>query len=563
MKKKAFIKKIILGLACIGGFASCAIENDIPYPIIESAITGMTVEGQRSNPDNNIADAAIDNSKRTVTLYVNDSVDVRELKITQLRISNNAKLLADSAACVDYGHFPEAGFSSLDSIPVSSNTRMNFSKPVTFTLRTYQDYVWTVTVNQIIDRAIDVDGMTRYVLDEENAHIIIYVAPTTDLSNVQIKTLNLGGEYGETRPENGGNVTDIHDFSKGSQKFYARLNWEPAGQYKEWTVYVYQDTDEGASLSVFPMVSRAIINGSVTSGKTPVVEYKEQSASEWQTASDVITSGATFRAQLTGLRGSTTYSYRVSVDGVAGNESTFTTVQAIALENGSLENWREDKTDSGKNYYVPNATGVDFWGTGNLGAAPFIGNLTIPTNESVSGQAACLESKDAIIKIGAGNLFTGDFQMDPDTYIDGLLHFGRSFSSFPTGLRVWYKYTPTQMMRKTNTELPASLEPLVGRMDSCHIYIALSDKAEPYEIRTNAKNRQLFDKNDANIIAYGEYISGQSTSTYQQIDIPLTYRDYRTPRYIIIVCSASKYGDYYLGGVGSTLWLDEMELVYE
>lgn len=565
MKKKEFIKKIVLSLVCIVGFVSCAIENDIPYPIVEAAITGMTVEGQRSNPDNNIADAAIDNSKRTVTLYVNDSVDVRELKITQLRISNNAELLADSAACVDYEHFPDAGFSSLDSIAPSSNTRVNFSKPVNFTLRTYQDYVWTVTVNQVIDRTIDVDGMTRYVLSEENASVIIYVNPSvvTDLSNVQITTLNLGGEYGETRPENGGNVTDIHDFSKGSQKFYARLNWEPAGQYKEWTVYVYQDTDGGASSSVFPMVSRAIINGSVTSGKTPVIEYKEQSASEWLTASDVTTSGATFTAQLTGLNASTTYSYRVNVDGVAGNENTFTTVQAIALENGSLENWREDQTDSGKNYYVPNATGVDFWGTGNLGAAPFIGNLTIPTNESVSGQAARLESKDAIIKIGAGNLFTGDFQMDPDTYIDGLLHFGRSFSSFPTSLKVWYKYTSTEMTRKSTTQLPASLESLVGRMDSCHIYIALSDKSEPYEIRTNANNRQLFDKNDANIIAYGEFVSGQTTSTYQQIEIPLTYRAYRVPKYIIIVCAASKYGDYYLGGIGSTLWLDEMELVYE
>ena len=115
----------------------------------------------------------------------------------------------------------------------------------------------------------------------------------------------------------------------------------------------------------------------------------------------------------------------------------------------------------------------------------------------------------------------------------------------------------------STTQLPANLEAMIGRPDSCHIYIALSDKAEPYEIRTKATNRQLFDKNDANIIAYGEFISGNTNTSYTQIDIPLTYRDYRTPRYIIIVCSASKYGDYYLGGIGSTLWLDEMELVYE
>ena len=36
----------------------------------------------------------------------------------------------------------------------------------------------------------------------------------------------------------------------------------------------------------------------------------------------------------------------------------------------------------------------------------------------------------------------------------------------------------------------------------------------------------------------------------------------RAPKYIIVVASASKYGDYFIGGVGSTLWLDEMELIY-
>lgn len=563
MKHKDFIKKIVLGLACIGGFASCAIENDIPYPIVESAITSMTVEGQRSNPESNITDAVIDNSKRTVTLYVNDSVDVRELKITQLRVSNDAELLADSAACVDVEHFPDAGFSSVDSIPISSNTRMNFSKPVTFTLRTYQDYVWTVTVNQVIDRTIDVDGMTRYVLDEENARVIIYVNPSvvTDLSNVQINTLNLGGEYGETRPENGGNVTDIHDFSKGSQKFYARLNWEPKGIYTEWTVHVYQDTEGGSSSSnVFAMVSRAFISGSVTSGKTPVVEYKEQSASEWLTASDVTTSGATFTAQLTGLKGSTTYSYRVSVDGVAGNENTFITVQAVALENGSLENWSEGATVTGRPYVIPNAEGRDFWGTGNPGAAAFIDNLTTQTTESVSGSAARLESKDAIIKLGAGNLFTGDFALNG---IDGLLHFGRPFTSFPTALRLYYKYTSTEI-NEVYSQAPSYMQSFIGNPDTCHIYIALSDKSEPYVINTDPKSRQLFDKNDANIIAYGEFLSAQTTSSYQQIEIPLTYRaTNRTPKYIIIVCAASKWGDYYVGGVGSTLWLDEMELVYE
>lgn len=561
MKKKELIKKIVLGLACISGFASCAIENDIPYPIVEAAITGMTVEGQRGPEDNQSNSAAvINNAARTVTLYVNDSVDITNLKITQLQVSNNAELLADSAACADYGHFPQAGFSSLDSIPVSSNTRMDFSKPVNFTLRTYQDYVWTVTVNQIISRNVEVEGQFGdEIIDANNRNVIIYVTADTDLSNIQVKHLNLGGEYGEVTPD----PTTVHDFTY-AQTFHVRYNWEQEGH--DWTVYVYH-TEEGGETSgdVFAMASRAILNGSIQSGKTPVVEYRESSTSSWTEvpSDDVTVSGTSYTAILRGLSPSTAYRYRVSVDGVAGEESSFTTVAAIALENGSLDNWSTGAlSGSGNEYYIPNAEGSTFWGTGNSATAIYKTNVTYPTDDAYAGKAAVLASQSALgVKMAAGNLFAGDFERDG---LDGILKFGRPFTSFPTGLRFYYKYTPATMQTVGGiTQLPSDLEPLVGQPDSCHIYIALSDKSEPYEIRTASDDRQLFDKNDANIIAYGEFISSDVVTSYQQVDIQLTYRSYRTPKYLIIVCSASKYGDYYLAGNGSTLYLDELELLYE
>ena len=548
------IKKILYSIFALSFLASCAIENDIPYPQIVGSITAFEVEGQRGPEDNeDNAAAVIDANARTVTVYVNDSVDVRELKITRLALDpRDAALLVDSALCDDAEHFPFGHFASLDSIPVSSNTRVDFSNPVNFTVKTYQDYVWKVTVEQIIDRKVDVDGMTSCVIDPSTRNVIIYVGSDQDLSNITVKTLNLGGEFGEVTP----NPADVHDFTT-SQKFYARLNWEPEGQYSTWNVFVYHDEGGGSSTSnsdVFARVTSATLTGNIQSGKTPVVEYKEQSASDWQTVSDVSVSSTKFTANITGLSASTTYSYRVSVDGVAGAEKTFTTVAATPLENGSLENWYQD----GK-VAIPNVTGGDFWGTGNPGAANFLGaNLTESTNESVSGLAAKLESKWAAIKLGAGNLFTGDFSLDGT---HGILHFGRSFTSFPTALRLYYKYTSKAIDCIGDK---SGLEGLQGRPDSCHIYIALSDKSEPYEIRTRPSTRQLFDKNDRNIIAYGEFISGQTTSSYQQITIPLDYRaTNRTPKYIVIVCAASKYGDYYTGGAGSTLFIDEMELVYE
>jgi len=545
----------ILGILALtaGILTSCAIENDIPYPIIEASIESMTVEGQRGADQNTFTAATINKSARTVTLYVNDGVDLSRLQILSLKTTTGAELVVDDPnVCEDYSKFPTSGFASLDSIPLSSNTRVNFSQPVTFTLRTYQDYQWKVTVNQIIQRDIDVENMRSYVIDADTRTVIIYVDPTTDLTNLTVKKLNLGGEYGRVTPD----PTLQKDYSKPST-FNVSCSWEEYSY--EWTVYVYPDSNESGSGSAeaFAMTTRATVTGNVQSGKTPTVEYRKESETSWSSVppANVSTSGNTFSATLTGLSASTTYKYRISVDGSAGSEQTFTTAAATPLENGAMEEWSQD----GKQWN-PWAAGNDaFWGTGNPGAAAFIGNLTTPTDESVKGQAALLETKNAIIKLGAGNIFTGDFALDG---LNGLLHFGRPFSAFPTSLRLNYKYTSATIdMIGDNVGDLASLK---GQPDMFQIYIALSDKSEPYEIRNDPKNRQLFDPEDDGIIAYGEYTSSETVSTYKQLEIPLEYRaTNRTPKYIIVVASSSKYGDYYIGGVGSKLWLDEMELVYE
>lgn len=547
------IKKILYSIFALSFLASCAIENDIPYPQIVGSITAFEVEGQRSPEDNEGTTAAvIDANARTVTVYVNDSVDVRELKITRLALDpRDAALVVDSALCDDAEHFPFSHFASLDSIPVSSNTRVDFSNPVNMTVRTYQDYVWKVEVEQIIKRTVDVDRMNSVVLDANSRNVIIYVASDVDLSNVQINRLDLGGEFGDVRP----NPADVHDFTS-SQQFYAKLAWEET--WTSWNVFVYHsdgsgDDSSSSSGETFAMVTSATVSGTCTSGASVAIEYKEQSASDWQR---VVVSesnpSTTYSFQLTGLKGSTTYVYRPVIDGTTGAEKTFTTAAEQQLENGSFEQWSNDGDIA-----IPNAAGGTFWGTGNPGAASFIGNLTTQTNDAVSGTAARLESKWAVIKLGAGNLFTGDFTLDGT---HGKLNFGRPFTSFPTALRLYYKYTPTTIDRIGDD----SLESLRGKSDTCHIYVALSDKSEPYVIRTRPSERQLFNKNDANIIAYGEFLSAATQSSYKQITIPLDYRaTNRTPKYIVIVCAASKYGDYYTGGAGSTLFIDEMELVYE
>lgn len=71
-------------------------------------------------------------------------------------------------------------------------------------------------------------------------------------------------------------------------------------------------------------------------------------------------------------------------------------------------------------------------------------------------------------------------------------------------------------------------------------------------------------KTDPHIIAYGEMNCSETISEYREFEIELEYRATdRVPKYLLIVCSASKYGDYFTGGAGSTMWVDEFSLEYD
>ena len=163
-----------------------------------------------------------------------------------------------------------------------------------------------------------------------------------------------------------------------------------------------------------------------------------------------------------------------------------------------------------------------------------------------------------MLKFAAGNIFTGDYVKTDGT--NGVLNFGRPFTAFPTKLRIHYKYNSATIDKVGDDDY----QYLKGRSDSCHIYIALTDWDKQLEIRTRPSERQLFDKNDSHVIAYAELVQGTSDAAYRQLDLTLNYRyTNRTPKYILVVASASKYGDFFTGGTGSKLWVDDFELIYE
>lgn len=546
--------RVLCGVAYIFLLGACAIENDIPYPIVDGSIQALEVEGQCDADGNSSTQATINKTDRTISLYIDDTADLKKLRITKLAVSNDATLIPDSAACNNFSKFPTIGFESLENIPLSSDTRINFSKPVTFTLRTYQDYVWKVSVKQIIKREIVLENQIgKAVVDDINRNVVIYVSKKQALDRIHVSSFNLGGVHGTVVPDP--TASDSYDFSQ-PVTFYVNNAWEEAS-YK-WTVYVYQKDEESSSTKIFPMTTGAILSGGIQSGKQPVIEYKKARANNWGTlpSSAVTVTGISFTATLSALTPATDYLYRVNIDGSAGSEQSFTTAPATVLTDADFDTWHQD----GKLWNPWASGGTSFWDTGNRGATTISDSNSVPTDDTCngSGKAALLESKYLLIKFAAGNIFTGSYLKTVGT--NGVLSFGQPFTAFPSKLRINYKYTSATIDKVGDDDY----QYLKGRPDSCHIYIALTDWDAPREIRTRPSERQLFEKNDPHIIAYAELIKGENVSSYQQVDLPLEYRYMnRTPKYIVVVASASKYGDFFTGGAGSKLWIDNFELIYE
>lgn len=294
-------------------------------------------------------------------------------------------------------------------------------------------------------------------------------------------------------------------------------------------------------------------------------EYKATDAEEWTiTTATYDEDTQTYKSTLTGLTPITNYSYRLvyEKDGVICNSNAveFTTEEQVSIPNLNFDNWYKDD----KTYYAANSSNDIFWDSGNKGANTLKEvNPTQPEETDViNGKAARLASTTAAGQFAAGSLFTGSFKSATILPLGAKLDFGRPFTGRPSQLKGYYKYNPGTIDKIKTDKVTAVQE---GDRDICSIYMLLANWDAPFEVSTG--DNKFVDINDEKIIAYGEldaaYTSPESMSEYKPFTIDLVYRDLTTkPTYVLIVCSSSKYGDYFTGSTSSVLLIDEFELVY-
>lgn len=329
---------------------------------------------------------------------------------------------------------------------------------------------------------------------------------------------------------------------------------------REFAVEIIPDV-ETTSLEADPWGRHAFLYGIYNTAQQPSgmgFEYKKSGDASWTKVTDITLDGKNYSARITGLDPRTEYVFRTVSDKEPSNEISFVTLGTDQIENMSFDSWYQD----GKNW-SPNLSSEHFWwDSGNEGANTVSEvNPTSPTNEvAVSGegkQAARLETKSVLsFKLAAGSLFLGDFGK-----VEGLsgasLNFGRPYDCKPLSLKGYYSYAPVAI-----DWAEGPYENMKGQMDICNIYVVLADW-ESGSFAVNTSTGTFIDfENDPNIIAYGSLEDNTNTGGYKQFEIELEYRSNRQPTCCVIVCAASKYGDYFTGGEGSVLLVDEFEFTF-
>lgn len=322
---------------------------------------------------------------------------------------------------------------------------------------------------------------------------------------------------------------------------------------------------ETTTIGAEPWAKHAILSAKWNTISQPAgvgFEYKKVSDTQWtKVTSGLQISGSNYTVQINNLDPSTKYSYRAISDKEASNELQFTTEAALQISNMTFDSWTSESKSTAlgsRTFDSPNASLSDKWWDSSNGGACIasVYPVTKETSHVIKGNAAKVSSKSALGVLAAGSVYLGEFGATVGTS-GAYLDFGRSYTCRPLSLHGYYDYSPVNIDKTKDPYIGMS-----GKTDVGQIYVILTDWDKPFTVNTST-GTFVDIVNDTHIIAYGELSFNESTNgVYKEFNISLSYRNKRTPKYCVIVASSSKYGDYFTGGIGSTLYVDEFEFKF-
>lgn len=533
----------------LAALATGCIKNDIPFEIVPGNITAMEIRGAES--------LELNASDRTVDVVLADTVDLRHVFLSDFRITPDARIIDN----VTGQEMDTLDSYYLDLTQGGAEYAIPADKPYTFTVITYQDYIWTLKASQNIERVFTLAGDQQIGEAKFSAtgySVIAYVPESVPLTDIDIQELKLGPSNATmawVKPDGtvveNVDVKTIHDFTL-PQRFIVRF----LDITQEWTVSVEQSAQYITELSVNAWAKFAELSAQgLTSAGTCGFQIRKAGAGDdaWTAVPDVTVDGVSFSAVAKGLDPATNYEVRGVIGDNYGDPTAFTTEAEEVVPNLSFDTW----TQKGKNWFPNGDAANSYWATGNEGVTIYAAANSVPVEgpgNAVEGKAARLETlgKVPLVQIAAGNLFTGTYKTNLGNPATSAT-MGRPYTSRPTRMTGWYKYTPAEVTTGGNNYSAQKHPDAVGKMDFCSIYIRLEDWG-------GATTRPASPK----VIAYAGLENDQVVADYTQFDLKLEYYDRETkPTHIVIVSSSSRYGEDFCGGPGSVLYVDQFALSFD
>ena len=528
------LKNFILGAMAIV-VVGC-IENDVPYPIIKLDILSLDAEGLLSEPQ-------IDATNKSVRLVLDETTDIREVAINSIEMTEGA--------------------TSSVAFPGVFDLRV----PLYVELAQYQTYEWTISAEQSIERYFAVDGQIgESIIDAEHHIATAYVPMDHDMRSVKITAIKLGPKDITTYSVDPLSFTDFYESARHVEVSYH------GDIIEKWTLLVVPKDVEVEFTSVDAWAKRIWLYAEGRSGADLGFKYRKAGDDEWLKVNDLTVNGGSFSACVEGLDLLTEYEVVAYSNDTYTDVVTVTTEDIFELPNAGFEEW---STIDG--IVCPYAeSGTPFWGSGNDGAAMANTTLTEPTEDVRPGSegkyAASLQSKKAALmgigKFAAGNIFLGEF--GGLVGLDGLVNFGRPTTARPVALHGWVKYNCGAIDELGR--VPSARPDLKkGDNDEGQIMIAVGNwTAEEYggsadcPVVVNTKDESTyFNKEGKNVIGVGEMILTESTDGWIEFTLPLDYRTTSgVPTHMIIICTGSRFGDYFTGSTQSLMLVDDLELIY-
>lgn len=528
------------------GLSGC-IRNDIPYPVVELQITAVEGEGFT---------ASIDATQRLVTLNLDETTDIRNVRIESMAVTEGASLSCEVPAVYD------------------------LRSPLYVTLSLYQEYLWTIQARQEIRRSFQVAGQIgAEEIDVKNRIAKAYVGQEVDLEHVQVTVLQLGPAGITTYSPT------LEAFADADFTSVRTVDVTAFGRTESWLLFV-EHTEEKIALAATDLWhNTATVTAPVSEEEYAAgvgIQYRVKGAEEWIDTSEPAYEAGIFSAKIApewsagqnpngltvytpdaarGIFAGTTYEIRLLVGGEQVHLSEYTAAAGDTIPGGDME--------GNLSCFTTDNTASTMWGSGNNSMKKVL--CTAATFDGMQGsQCAKLTASETFKILAAGNLFTGTFKMSGT---NGTVGFGQPFTytARPRSLRFRYHATVGQVDFNKYGTLA------VGEQDISTVYVVIVDWSARHDVSSGTSRpvgpwdpaaQTTLDGSGA-IIAYGVMDIRETTPGAAMVEgeIPLLYYDTAcaAPQgsyTIVIGCSTSKYGDYMDGCSKNVLYVDDFRWGY-